>query len=479
MSDVKFSFINPSPNVELPVYEKKKAIGSWPPLGLLYIATVLRNAGAEVSILDQAVKNLTVKEVVDWVKREDPDFVGFSTLSSSGRTAAIIARLVKEENPDIVVSFGNYHATFSPERILKKYPQVDLIVRGEGELTVLELKEWLEGKRDLDDIEGLSFRKGNEIVSTPDRPYLTNLDALPIPDRSLLDSDYHSAIAGLYVAPKKFTTIVTSRGCIYKCRFCGCQKFARGRWRTRSVDNVMEELHLLYSEGYRQLLFVDDNFTLNPKRVMELCRRMKKEKVRMDWICESRVDNCSYEMLRNLVRAGCRILYFGIESANQWVLDYFDKKITPTQSRTAIKKARKAGIDVIVGSFILGAPRETREEIERTLRFALELDIDVPQFNPLGAFPGTDIWEELKVKGVINEDEWWETGLTIAEVSKECVPLEEIKEMIHKYSMHFLFRSNFVLRELLRTIKSTYRLNLVLNNLNRAEIIAKSLQSLI
>jgi radical SAM superfamily enzyme YgiQ (UPF0313 family) len=241
----------------------------------------------------------------------------------------------------------------------------------------------------------------------------------------------------------------------------------------------MEELHLLSSEGYKQLLFVDDNFTLNPKRVIDLCSRMRKEKIEMEWICESRVDCRSDEMLRSLVKAGCRILYFGIESANQWVLDYFDKRITPEQSKDAVAKARKAGIDVIVGSFIVGAPGETKKEIQKTLLFAQELDIDIPQFNVLGAFPGTDLWEELKAKGVIDEEEWWETGLTIPEVSKECVPLEEIKQMIHQFNTSFLLRSDFIFREVARTMKSKYRLSLLLNNLNRSETIAESLEKLI
>lgn len=148
-------------------------------------------------------------------------------------------------------------------------------------------------------------------------------------------------MAGANVAPKKFTSFVSSRGCVYGCRFCSCTQIAHKIWRSRSTQNTLEELLLLESEGYKQLIFVDDSFTLNPKRVMEICRGMRKEKLDMQWICEGRVDNCSYEMLHEMVKAGCKILYFGIENANQRILNYFNKNITPEQAETAVKTAKK------------------------------------------------------------------------------------------------------------------------------------------
>lgn len=475
---MKFSFIVPSPNVELPVSEKKKAIGSWPPLGTLYIATILKNEGIDVSVLDQSAQGFSIKDTVDWVKREDPDILGFSTLSSSGRTAAIIAEKTKKENPNMSIVFGNYHATFNPEKILETYPFVDVIVRGEGERTCLELVKCVEGKSDLKEVLGITFKKKNQIVSTPDCPLLKNIDPLPIPDRELIDAEYHSTIVGANVAPKKFTSILSSRGCVFRCRFCGCRKFARNMWRPRSVENILEELRLLVSEGYRQFLFVDDNFALNQKRVMKLCQEIRKEKMDIQWICDSRVDHCSYEMLRESVKAGCIMTYFGIESANQRVLDYFDKQTTPEQAEVAVRAARKAGVDVIVGSFIVGAPNETRQEIQNTLKFAQRLKLDVPQFNILGAFPGTDLWDELVLKGVIDADKYWETGLCVSQVSSDTVPYEEIQQMIREYFYDFLLRPSYIAAQVMRTLKSRYRINVMLSNLNKGGVIAESLRQL-
>ena len=266
---MKFAFISPGANEELSLTEKSKVVGSWPPLGILYIATILRSEGVEVAVLDQAAEAYSIEETARWVEKQDPDILGFSALASSGKTAARIAQKVKENNPNIITVFGNYYATFNDKRILTTYPQVDIIVRGEGEETTRELVKTIEKKRSLKKVQGITFRQKNKIVATPDRPLIKNIDALPIPDRTLLNVEYHSALVGAIGAPKKFTTLLSSRGCPYHCRFCGCQKIVHGTWRPRSVEKTFEELQLLASEGYRQFLFVDDSFTINQKRIIK------------------------------------------------------------------------------------------------------------------------------------------------------------------------------------------------------------------
>ncbi len=473
---MKFSFVNPGPNSELTIQDKKKMIAASPPLGILYIATFLRNKGIEVSVLDQAAAGYTTKEVIRWVKKENPDVLGFSTLISSGRNAALLAEEVKKENPNLTVVFGNYYATFNAERILKRYPSVDIIVRGEGECTSLELVECLKHGEDLKQVLGITFRKKNRPVSTSNRPLIDNVDSLPFPERDLLDEEYHSTTAGINVAPKRFSSFISSRGCVFRCRFCGCRKFAQNRWRPRSVENILEELRLLASQGYKQFLFVDDNFTLDQKRVIELCQNIKKEKLDIEWICEGRVDGSPLHMLRELVNAGCRMFYLGIESASQKVLDYYDKQTNPQQARVAVRNARKAGVDVIVGSFIVGAPLETRQEIKQTLKFAEELKVDVPQFNVLSAFAGTDIWDELRTKWSLDEEKYWESGVMVPEVCSDAVPLEEITRMIHHHFRHFLLRPSYIVEQGFKMLKSPYRMNVLISNLNRANEISDSVR---
>lgn len=468
---MKFAFVSPGANEELSLTEKSKVIGSWPPLGILYIATDLRNCGVEVAVLDQAAEGFSIDKAARWLEKQDPDIAGFSALASSGKTAARIAKRVKERNPDIVTVFGNYYATFNDERILATYPQVDIIVRGEGEETTKELVRSLEKGTSLKKVRGIAFREKDKTITTPERPLIKEIDALPIPDRELLNAEYHSTLVGAIGAPKKFTTLLSSRGCPYKCRFCGCQNIVHGTWRPRSVEKTLEELQLLASEGYKQFLFVDDSFTINQKRINKLCQRITKEKLDIEWICEGRVNHASHEMMRSMAKAGCRIIYFGIESATQRILDYYNKQITPQQSITATQTARKAGIDIIVGSFIVGAPTETTREIKNTLMFAQKIPIDVPQYNILGVFPGMALWDEFISNGYLTEEKvrrHWEMGVAVANVHPETVPYEDIKELIrHYYRRFFITRPNFLMTQLARTMRSPYRFDIIKANLTR------------
>ena len=457
---MKFSFINPTPSSES-MYMVPTA---WPPLGILYCAGVLMKEGIAVSILDQPAKNLSLNQTVSWVKKEDPDILGFSVLLSAAKEAPRIAERVKAENPNITIILGNHHATFNAERILKKYPSVDVVARGEGEHTSLEIVKCLEKRGDLKEVEGITFRKAGKIVSTPDRILSRKIDDLPFPDRNLTGVQYTSTIFGVTVNTKKFTTLISSRGCPFRCSFCGIRKFARGMWRPRSVENVIEELQFLQSEGYEQFLFADDNFTLNAKRVSKFCQEMRKERIDIEWFCDSRVDHVSYDMFREMVKAGCKCIFFGMESGNQRILDYYNKGITPRQTERAVRKARKSGVDIIVGSFIVGAPDETRNEVINTLQFANKLDIDVPDVNILGAHTGIDIWNDLVGKGLIDEERYWETGVCIPKDLSTPVPYEEVRSLVYEYFRAFYLRPKRLLTEMLRISKSPFRIAAILNN---------------
>jgi anaerobic magnesium-protoporphyrin IX monomethyl ester cyclase len=465
---MKISFISASPNEGIDEREGRKSIAAFPPLSILYLAAVLEERDIEVTVLDQPALGINVEETVRWVKKENPDVLGFSTLTSSGQTAALISTKVKKENPQVITVFGNHHATFNAERILRKYPSVDIVVRGEGEKTVMELAECLENGGDLQEIRGINFRKEGKIVTNPDQLLIKDLDSLPFPDRKLINAEYHCVIAGANIAPKKFTSIVTSRGCVYNCRFCSCTEIAKNRWRPRSAQNTLEELQFLSGEGYKQLIFVDDAFTMNPKRVIEICRGIRREKLDLEWICEGRVDICTYDMVHEMVLAGCKVLYLGIENANQRILDYYNKKITPKQSENAVRTAKKAGVDVVAGSFILGAPDETREEIWNTVKFVQRVPIDIPQFNILGAHPGNDIWNEFVAKGFIDPEKWWEKGVAVSEVYPYAqVSRDEIMQIMHDAFFQYVYRPSFLAKQIVKTLKSLYRMNVFMNNLSR------------
>jgi anaerobic magnesium-protoporphyrin IX monomethyl ester cyclase len=459
---LKFSFIQP----KLSEGTLEMCSNAWPPLGILYCATVLAKNGIEVSVLDQAAKGFSTTQAAGWVKREEPDVLGLSVLGTSSKEAGKIVDLVKKENPNVYVVLGNYHPTFNDERILRNYPDVDIVVRGEGEEACLELVTCIQEGEDFRKVAGVTYRgRDGGIVATPERPLLKDVDSLPFPDRGLTDCEYASRVFGVKTATKKFTSLLSSRGCPFQCTFCACQNFARGVWRPRSVENIVDELEFLYSEGYREFLFVDDNFTLNPRRVVKFCRLLKKKGLKIGWFCDSRVDNCGFDVFREMVKAGCKIVYFGMESANQRILDYYNKRISPQQSRAAARNAKKAGVDIIVGSFIVGAPDETRKEIQNTLRFAQQVDINVPSFNILCAPVGSPLWNELASKGFIDEQKHWEESVFVPRVVDTAVPFEDVSSMIYEYFKAFYLSPKRLIPEALRMFTSSFRRGLMFSNL--------------
>jgi radical SAM superfamily enzyme YgiQ (UPF0313 family) len=190
---------------------------------------------------------------------------------------------------------------------------------------------------------------------------------------------------------------------------------------------------------------------------------MKKHKVDMDWICEGRVNQVSNEMLREMQKANCRIMFYGIESANQRILDYYRKDITPSQSILAVKKTRRAKIPFILGSFIVGAPGETLLEIYNTLKFAQKLEIDFPVFNLLGTMPGTDIWDEMVEKKILDVDKYWEEGVHIPDIDPNGVPTEKISNLILVMLRQFFMNPKYILKALYRSVTSYYKITTVFN----------------
>jgi len=220
---------------------------------------------------------------------------------------------------------------------------------------------------------------------------------------------------------------------------------------------------------YDQVVFVDDNFTLNQKRVIKICKLMKERKIKIDWFCEGRVDQSSFEMLKHMKKSGCKAVYLGIESANERILKYYNKKISLSQSKKAVRNAKKVGLNVI-GTFIVGAPTESENEIKKTLSFAQKLDVDFPQFNILGVTSGMPIWNELRDKGYINESQSWEKHLLVPNIFPGHVPTGKIKQMIKEGYKQFLFRKNFILEQVYKTLTNSFRIKVVMRNIHNKNL---------
>lgn len=443
--------------------DEKIEFHGFPPMGILYLSTFLSKNNYDVSLLDQFARDYSTEETLKWIKKEDPDILGFSTITTAGtgRSSAEIAKRVKEEiNPNVKILFGNYHATFNDTRILNKYPFLDACIRGEGENTLLEIVEKVEKGKGFEDIRGVTYRNNGRIIRNDDRPLIENLNTLPFPDRKLLgDVVYTNRNEGLDLSVGKFTSIASSRGCAFKCSFCSSSMFW-GSWRPRSPENIIQELLILEELGYKNLLWVDDNFTISKSRILKLSKLVRKEKLDFTWMAEGRVSQSSKELINAMKRMGCKALNFGVESGSQKILDWYNKKITISQIHTAIKNSKKVGIDFILANFIVGAPIETREDIINTLNFSLKLDIDFPQFHILGIIPGNWIWEQMVKEQKINPEECWEVGTAILPI-----PLGELISRIRETHQKFMLRPKYIVHQIQKTLISKYRIAAINQNI--------------
>lgn len=430
---------------------------------MLYNGEVLRQTGHEVEILDQDVLGYSSNEVLKWIKKRDPAILGLSPLTVSLESALQIAQLAKEWNEALIIVFGNVLATLCYKELLENYKFIDYCLRGETENTFPLFTKIVTEGGDPKDVPGLSYRKDNLIKSNPSPPLNRNLDAIPIPDREkLIDFNYK-------MGSHKFSILATSRGCPFRCKFCGVHLVSnsRGIWRPRSIENVLKELNFLQSNGYEEFSFVDDCFTVNPKRTILLCQKMRQEKMDMIWSCEGRIDQGTKEVLRTIHDANCYSLLLGIESANQRILDYYNKQITPEMSRKVISNVKKAGIENVTGLFVVGSPDETIQEIIHTLKFGLELDLTFLQYQLLHVLLGSEIWNEAIERKFINEDKDWNRYIIASDIFPTAVKREIIEKMIDKTFIEFLARPKFLLKEIFRTVKSPYRLQSVFSLLKK------------
>jgi anaerobic magnesium-protoporphyrin IX monomethyl ester cyclase len=375
--------INPAPTGTL------KATGVlFPPLGLLSIAAYMERERHQVVVRDLAIRKK--KEDIDFKKY---DIVGISTDTTRHRQALQLAKKAKTMGCTVVM--GGPHPGYVDEEILSTR-KVDFIVRGEGEVTFSELVTALRKKDgQLDSIQGISFFSNGELVQTPPRPFIENLDSLPFPARHLINmEDYRKTNFG----GRSITPLITSRGCPYQCSFCASSHFFGTRVRTRSIESVLNEIEeIYYRYHFNAIAFVDDTFNLFPKRVIELCRGIVARKLDLWWWNLSRIDLLlrNEGMVQEMVRAGARAVFIGVESSNPKTLEELRKGIEVKETVQTVEMLKRNGLE-IHASYILGGLHDTVKTIHDTIRFAKRLDTNVAQFAILTPYPGTAVYEQVK-----------------------------------------------------------------------------------
>lgn len=438
------------------------------PIGLLSLATFLRdNTKGEHNICildlyalgyDRVVKNgryydigvSQPDEIERLIRDRRPDIVGITcNFTTYAKSALMLADLVKERFPGVFVMLGGAHATMDAENILSKQCQADVVVRGEGELTFKELVERLKAGISYQDIEGITYRRGKEVISNPRRPLMEGIETLPIPDRSFIDQDSYSNInKKMYFLSKgkKVASIMTSRGCPYNCRFCSTKVVWERKFRPRPAAAVIAEMKgLIDGYGIDEFLINDDQFYKDKDRVSKICDMIAENGFRISFNVASGSSNwlLDEQLLKKLKRAGLYRITFPIETGSPASLRYIRKPIDLEKTKSMIKLANRLGIWTYA-NFIVGFPYETREDIWQTIDYAYKSGLDYATFFIAKPYAGSEMYDDFKNEGLLDED--IETPTTMGEVGHDIInmsakELQDIRDLAQKGYMKAVLRN--------------------------------------
>lgn len=362
------------------------------PLGIASLAAFLRHRNHIPRILDLAMEDKDPEEIC---KEFKPDYIGFSVTTPLYGKACAIAKKLKANFPKSKIIFGGPHSSVDIEGVLKQN-FVDFVVFGEGELTLAELVD----SRPLSDIKGLSYKSNGKVIKNPARELIKDLDGLPMPAYDLLSIDRYPNHPLSIRRPN--ASIITSRGCPFGCPYCNKSIFGR-TFRKMSYKKVVDQMqHLVDKYGIKEFQIVDDVFTLDTKRIWDICSEILKRRLKIKWMTPNgvRTEGLELDTLKIMKRSGCHYLYIGIESGSPRILERINKGITTEGIRRSVQLINKTGIKV-GAFFMIGLPDETEEDIRKTIDFAKSLPLDSVKFGILVPLPGTEVFEEFSKKGFI------------------------------------------------------------------------------
>src|SRR3972149_2058458 len=412
----------------------------FPPLGLAYMAAVLEQNGFEIRVFDCPICEINHDKLKSDLSSFNPALVGIGSMTPTIESPRKSARVAKEACPDAKVLMGGPHATFMDRETLLEEQAVDVVVRGEGEETMLELAQQSPGLPKLDEVKGITFRKNSQIIQNPIRPLIKDLDALPRPAYKYIPVDKYR------IAGRKLLPIMTSRGCPFACSFCVASQMFGARFRGRNPKYVLDELEWLRDTyGAEGVAFQDDTLTFDRKRAIEICDGIVERKIRLSWGCGTRADTVTKEVLAKMRKANCDEICFGVESGCQRIRDTLKKRVSTDQCESAIKWAKEEGIFVTV-SVILGYPGETKETMQQTLDFVRRVEPDDVWLCHATPYPGTELRALVERNGwKMNSD--WKLYNTMNPIFEDPqLPAEEIANMRKAFYDKF-YSPKYVLRQ--------------------------------
>jgi len=375
----------------------------FPPTGLAYIAAVLEKNGYRVIIEDQHASKISNENLLEHIRREEPQVVGFSCLTPAISNVKILTDQIRGFGKNIKIILGNLHSTLFAHQLLAE-GIADIIVRGEGEVSMLEVVRAVDQKEGLGNIQGISFRDSQEIYHNPDRELVKDLDSLPYPAWHLFDLRQYINSPLVGVDKEAILPILASRGCTYRCTVCSSDKIF-GRFRLRAIEKVIDEMEFLSAKfKVDNFSFCDAFFPSSIEYGLRFCDELIRRGLhkRIKWITETRVDKVNLDLLKKMKEAGLKMILYGFEVGAQKILDVLQKNTTLTQAKKAMEYTKKTGV-LSIGQFMLGVPGETIKDCKMTIAFAKQLNPEIAFFNIVVPYPGSKFFEDYKNKlGNIN-----------------------------------------------------------------------------
>ncbi len=418
-------------------------------LGLGYLAAVLEKNQYQVDVIDCQVMKFSLEDFKSEISRRKPDIVGVTSSTLTYQTAMKLVKIAKQACPNCITIAGGAHVTFWDDHALEECPELDIVVRKEGENTVLELVQRIEAGKSFSDVVGTTCRVDDKIVRNPDRPYIEDLDALPFPARHLWPMEKFKELEDiLYLA--------TSRGCVYWCEFCTTVRMHGRKYRMRSPKNVVDELEFLHNKyGNSKFTFCDDAFTVDQPRTEALCSEILGRGLKIEWNCGTRVDMLTQDLLAKMKAAGCVSVWFGVESGTQQVLDAMKKGISPELTMKVLGWVREADL-MPVPNVILGFPGETKQSAWKTIKFVENVSPDsVGFYNVATPFPGTPMYDLVKEKGWlrVTDFDMYDTTKPIFETPQ--LSMKELGKLREGAFHHYYLRRAYFLNKKRRFKPST------------------------
>lgn len=388
------------------------------PIGLAYLAAVLEKEGHHVKVLDAVAEGgvmqrddcvrvgMSQGEIRNYIVDYGPDIVGISSMFTPyAQDAHEVARVAKQVDPETLVVFGGTHASCNYDMVLKD-KNVDVIVKGEGEITLSEIVRAKESGIEPKEIAGTIVRDNGGIHFNAERPYISDLDYLPFPARHLLDMERYINATSPYRMRRPHAVLISSRGCPKKCIYCSIHSVWGNRWRARSAKNVVDEIeYLVKTYGIKEIHFNDDNISIDKRRMHQICDEMIKRSLDIKWTTPNGIASWTLdrELIHKMKKAGCYRLTFGIETGTQAMQRYIGKNLNLDHARQIIRWANQEGLWTIC-THIIGFPYETEKEMNDTVNYAISSDTDFALFYTLTPFRGTKIYQIFDEAGLIPQD---------------------------------------------------------------------------